>query len=239
MTIIRLLLISLLFELGLAGAAGVHYLHKPRASAPFTTRSPREAVSERVSQPPASPAPAAASPRVAIGRANRNLPAAVQWAGQLPDGVEREATILSVAYEACRTEPTTALTLALELPADQAQGDLIVHAATEWAATAPAAAAAWAKQISDTELREAVLAGVATAWGDSDPVAAAGLVVTEIAGEKPQRDAIVSIAQRWAQQDAAGAVAWVETFPDDGLREMARESLAALLPVVSSGVNTP
>ena len=239
MKVIRILWISLLLELGFAGAFLIHRLREPRAALGGRDARPEE-IAPRASLRPLSPlakvtAPAApepvpqpASSRVAIARANRNLPAAVQWARHLPAGAEREAAILSVAYEAVRTEPTTALTLALELPADQAQGDLIVHAAAEWAATAPAAAAEWAKQIPDTELREAVLASVATAWGESDPRAAASLAVTDITGEKPQSDALVSIAQRWAQKDAAGAAGWVDSFPAAVLRDMARESLAAL-----------
>ena len=186
------------------------------------------AAADWVSRLPAGPARHDAIKGVAIVWANSDLPSAIQWVRQLPDGEERHSAILSVAYEAARTDPMEALTLAREIPANQSQVDLITHAAAEWAATAPAAAAEWATQIPDVALRESVLVSVATAWGDSDPVAAANLAVNTITEEKQQDDAIVGIVQRWGQQDADAATAWVTPFPEGILRETALENLANL-----------
>src|ERR1035438_6876755 len=69
---------------------------------------------------------------VAIVWANQDLAGATAWMRQLPED-DRESGLLSIAYEAARTEPVAALNLAAELPADQSREDLVVHAARQWA----------------------------------------------------------------------------------------------------------
>jgi hypothetical protein len=167
---------------------------------------------------------------VAIVWANQDLSAAVQWARQLPGEGERTDALLAAAYEAARSQPVEALNLASDLPPGGSRDDLIIHAASQWAAQAPADTAEWASQIPEGNLRQLVLAAVATAWGESDPVAAATYAVQALAPGKPQSDALVGVAQRWALTQPAAAAAWVAEFPAGELRDIALQELAKLQP---------
>jgi hypothetical protein len=165
--------------------------------------------------------------QVAAVWSQTSLPKAIEWAQNLPDDL-RPDVCLTLAYEAARTDPKTALTLAADLPANQAGTDLILHSAAQWAVGEPAAAAEWAKQISDETLRDEILSAIATEWGTSDPVAAANLAVKFIREPKPRDDAVIGIVQRWAQTDPQAAADWVKTFPVGNLQQTALNNLVSL-----------
>ncbi len=162
--------------------------------------------------------------QVALVWSQSNLPLAIQWAQQLPDG-SRGTVCLALAYEAARTDPQTALTLAMDLPANAARADLVAHATAQWATGNPAAAAAWAVQITDPALREQVVSAIATEWGGNDPVAAANLALNSLGAGKAQNDAVIGIVQRWAQNDPAAAAQWATTFPSGELQSAAVENV--------------
>ena len=159
--------------------------------------------------------------------ANQDLAGATAWVNQLPED-DRPGGLLSVAYEAARTEPTAALNLAAGLPAGQSQEDLVVHAARQWASQDPKGAADWAGQITEEGLRDRVLGAVATEWGERDPAAAATLAIKSMAPGKPQDDAVVGIVQRWVQKEPAEAAAWVTAFPEGPLQDAAMKNLLHL-----------
>ena len=161
--------------------------------------------------------------QVALVWSQSNLPLAIQWAQQLPDG-SRQSVCLALAYEAARTDPPTALTLAMDLPANAARANLVAHATAQWATGNPAAAAAWAVQITDPALREQVVSAIATEWGGHDPGAAANLALNSLGAGQAQNDAVVGIVQRWAQTDPAGAAQWTTTFPTGDLQLAALEN---------------
>ena len=162
--------------------------------------------------------------QVALVWSQSNLSLAIQWAQQLPDG-SRQTVCLALAYEAARTDPQTALTLAMDLPANAARADLVAHATAQWATGDPAAAAAWAVQITDPALREQVVSAIATEWGGNDPAAAANLALNSLSTGKAQNDAIVGIVQRWAQNDPAAAAQWATAFPSGDLQSAALENV--------------
>ncbi len=149
--------------------------------------------------------------QVALVWSQSNLPLAIQWAQQLPDG-SRGTVCLALAYEAARTDPQTALTLAMDLPANAARADLVAHATAQWATGNPAAAAAWAVQITDPALREQVVSAIATEWGGNDPVAAANLALNSLGAGK-------------AQNAPAAAAQWATTFPSGELQSAAVENV--------------
>jgi hypothetical protein len=73
-----------------------------------------------------------------------------------------------------------------------------------------------------------MLAGAATTWGDRDPVAAATVVIQELPSGRAQDDALVGIAQRWAEQDPENSARWVGQFPAGELRDAASDSVVAI-----------
>ncbi|MDB6019211.1 MAG: hypothetical protein JWR19_3700 [Pedosphaera sp.] len=169
--------------------------------------------------------------QVSIAWANLDISQAVRSVEQWPEE-ERQSGLRNIAYEAARTDPIQALTLAVELPASQSRDDLISHSAAQWALTTPETALAWAKQIPDEILRDKVIGVIATVWASLNPMSAAYLAVTLPPG-RTQDDAIISIVERWVQTDPKAAAAWVELFPDGPLRKTAIENMVKLWPAPS------
>ncbi|HLP77897.1 MAG TPA: hypothetical protein VK327_13370, partial [Candidatus Paceibacterota bacterium] len=165
---------------------------------------------------------------VAIEWANADLKPAAEWAQQLENPAERQTTLLTIANEAVRTEPMEALRLAVELPANDDRDEVIRHAATEWALQDGPGAVEWAKGIPDPALRNATLAAEVIAWSETEPEAAATFAVKTLPPGRLLEDTVVSIAQRWAQQQPQLAAAWVAQFPPGNLKAAAAENVAAM-----------
>lgn len=166
---------------------------------------------------------------VAIAWANTDLDSAAAWAQQLPDQAERQTALLAIANEAVRAEPMEALRLAVELPANSERDDAIRRAVMEWAAADATSAVDWAKQIPDEALRSKVLAAEAVAWSESAPESAATLAVENLPAGRLLDNTVVSIVQRWAQQQPEAAAAWVAEFPAGELKVAATDNLLAIV----------
>jgi hypothetical protein len=168
---------------------------------------------------------------VAIAFVDQDVLASIEWAWTLPAGSDRNSTIQCLGYEAARTEPKVALTIAVgSLPATKERDGLIKHATLQWASSDPWEAAEWAVQLQDEELRDRVIVNVATAWSDSNPESAADFAVLNIEPGRAQNDAVVGIVQRWVQVDPEAAADWVAAFPKGELYDIAAENLRKLWP---------
>lgn len=211
-----------LSDLGLAGSEASQRLLRRWAG------DDGQAAAAWSEQLPAGQVRADALSAVAIEWADAALKDAAIWAGRLPDEVERQTAVLAVANEAVRCDPVAAVRLANELPVSRTRDWLLEHATMQWASQDGEEAATWARQIADVNLRETLLRAVAVGWADSDPVAAGTLVVSGISNQRRQADAIVSVVQRWAQQQPEAAAAWVEQFPEGELKQSAMENLVML-----------
>ncbi|HTJ79863.1 MAG TPA: hypothetical protein VL357_12780 [Rariglobus sp.] len=167
---------------------------------------------------------------VAVIWSNLDITKAADWVKQWPDEKERQGGLITVAYEAARTDAIGAMSLAIDLPPSKDRDALIDHTAAQWAATSPDDAAKWAQTIPDTDLRAQVLERISTEWATQNPVAAATLAVTQLPSGRIQNDAIVGIVARWVQTDPKGATDWVTHFPEGPLRQTAMESIKKLSP---------
>src|SRR5262245_54994512 len=91
--------------------------------------------------------------QAAIVWANKDMPAAVEWANGLRAGVAREAAVIAVGYEAARTESFEAFDLAASLSPSSERDALLAHLARQWAANDFREAVDWARQVLDEALR--------------------------------------------------------------------------------------
>jgi len=179
-------------------------------------------------QMPSGPLRVQALDDVAILKADADLSEAAKWANQMPDDADKQRSLGGIANEAVRTDPVVEIGIALDLPPGTARDDLLCRSATEWAAHDPQSAIDWIRKISDATVRNKILATAVTACGDSYPVAAATVAVNELPESRERSDALVGIAQRWAERNPQHAAAWVEQFPDGELRSAAIENVAML-----------
>ncbi len=164
----------------------------------------------------------------AIRWATTNLAEAAAWARNLPEGDSRSAVMEAISQEAIRIDPIEALRLARELPEGPGSADLFVRASGEWAHQDREGAVEWARQIQDINLRQQVFEQIAIVASAKDLQAAANIALHDMAHGAQQDRALVSIVQRWVQEDPAVASSWVSQFPDDSLGQDAAETLVNL-----------
>ena len=72
--------------------------------------------------------------------------------------------------------------------------------------------------------------GILGVWAKRDPAAAAAKAL-ELPRGKVQSDAVHAVMREWTDQDAAGALAWVEQFSDAALANTARTVFVSALAV--------
>jgi hypothetical protein len=190
---------------------------------------PRKAAMSVESMPP-GPERLTALNDVAVVWSGLDISQAVEWMKQWPEENERHAGLMTVGYEAARSDPLTALNVAVGVAPTKERDVLIEHVARQWAADAPQAAAAWAERIESVSLRQQVLGGIAVEWSERDPVAAANLAATRLAAGKVQDDVVIGILSRWVQKDPSAAAGWVAKFGEGPLRRTAMDALVDLWP---------
>jgi hypothetical protein len=167
----------------------------------------------------------AAQQELAVTWAQSQLALAAERAGSLPEGAPRTAALLEVGYEAARTAPLAAVTLASQMPASAERDQLLGFATSQWAATDASEALAWAQEVPDVHLRQRLLAEVVVAAADSNPREAAAWAVEAMDPGAVQDRAVVAVVQRWAQQAPGQAAEWVAQFPDTSAGRSAIRSL--------------
>jgi hypothetical protein len=191
----------------------------------WASLDPAAAAEWAKSLPPGT-ARAAALEQIALAWSASDSAAAWQLAESLPNEPAREAAMFSLLYELSRSDPALAYERANSLPESPARARFIEHAVGNWAASDPQAALAKVRDIPDPALRNASIARLATSWAETDPRAAATLAADAMDPGAAQNRAVASIVQRWAQQDAAAARQWVDSFPDGPLKQNAMEHIA-------------
>lgn len=158
--------------------------------------------------------------------ARQDFKAAADWATRLDDGKARQKATTSVAYEVIDSNPTAALKLAVDLPADPERDKVIAWASAAWADRAPGEAASWAKLLPEEKVRQQTISAIALTWAAKDPSAAATLALESLPDGELQDHTVLYIARRWASTEPAAATAWVKQFPEGDLRKATLEGIA-------------
>jgi hypothetical protein len=160
--------------------------------------------------------------------ANQKLDDAISWADDLPAGPMKDSVERSVACEAARTDPLTALNLVASQAASVERDQVLTYAIAQWAAGDPKSAAAWASKMEISPLRDQMVKSIAIAWAETDPVSAAALALRSLPEGRDQDDAVTGIVQRMTEADPQAAANWVTQFPEGQLRDSAEENMVKL-----------
>jgi hypothetical protein len=166
--------------------------------------------------------------QVAISWANTDPVAAYNWLNSLPEDRNRQAAIMSLAYEASRKEPAVALEMAGRFAPGPERDELLVHAIREWAATDFSSAQQWATSVPDPGLRGRLVAAVAVDMAEQNGAGAAALIASSLPAGPEQDRSAVAIAQRWAEKAPQDAASWVSQFPEGAARTAAMKNIAML-----------
>jgi len=159
--------------------------------------------------------------RAEIVRRKAELQTALKAAGRIPDLERRNEALTALCYRWAELDPREALQLALSCRLDQAPGAVVENLAQQWAAADLAAAREWIDAQPPSDFRSDLAARIGFLWAQTDAKAAAQYVLREITPGPVQEEAVISVLHQWAQQDAASALAWAQTFPSGDLRDRA------------------
>jgi hypothetical protein len=155
----------------------------------------------------------------------RNFPAeALAWVKNAPDGKQRVAVAEITCPQLAQTNPAAAVALAencLGSGTNNIAQYLLDNMAQQWAAQDMQAANAWATSKPPGEQRDRLLQRIAVAESKANPDEAARLISEQISPGPTQNEAAMSVLYQWAQQDAAAAQAWAESFPAGDFRDRA------------------
>lgn len=162
--------------------------------------------------------------QVASTWARSDASAAADWVRQWPDE-EKNSGLLAIAYELADSAPKESLGLASELLPNKDRDLLVNHAVLQWSGSDSGTARTWADQLPPSDLRDQVYASLATALGETDPISAGAIALEKLPAGPLQDSAVVSVLQRWTQQDPGAAGDWVSEFPEGRLREAAVDNL--------------
>jgi hypothetical protein len=154
--------------------------------------------------------------------------AALHWATHETDDAIRREVLVEVSFQMAQADPAQAVALAERFDLGQGSGAVLQNLAQQWAAADLPAAYSWALGQPAGEQRDELVGRVAFVWSHSEPAEAARLVAEQIPPGPVQTEAAMSVLHQWGQLDFEAANAWAEQFPENSIRERARNELAGI-----------
>ncbi len=155
--------------------------------------------------------------------------AAVAWAMN-QDPAKRDEALAVIVVEAASTRPAEAVKWAQAIGDGKTRGETLGFAAAQLAVNDAGAVFDLLARVEgeDPAVRLAVEKMALPALAERDPVRVAEWLSEGKASPAVLPHAVVTTVQRWVQQDAPAAAAWVGSFEDEQLRKAAVEPLVAL-----------
>lgn len=165
---------------------------------------------------------------VAQAWAGQDPAGALAWAAQLPDTDEQRMTLANVVFQMAQSDPAKAVDAAQQYDLNEGLYDVLPSLAVQWADKDLAAALAWAGNQPAGEQRDQLMARIAFVESQNAPAEAGARVLSEIPPGTVQDEAVLTVLHQWSLKDMAGALAWVQRFPEIPLKERALAELAVV-----------
>jgi hypothetical protein len=162
---------------------------------------------------------------VAAAWARSDSPTTLAWAENLPEADDRELARVTALTVIALEHPEAAVLLRQQHPDTAAHDGELPNLVQRWAEKDIAAALHWADSLPPGEQRDLVTARAAFVLSQTSPSEAARLVLDRISSRDAQREALLSVINRWAQRDFPAASDWVSQLADVPLRLRAEEEL--------------
>ncbi|MBW8865584.1 MAG: hypothetical protein JF609_11830, partial [Verrucomicrobia bacterium] len=151
--------------------------------------------------------------------ARQDSGAALEWASRQPDSDRRTEMLEAACFQIAQDDPARAVILADNL--NLTNHATLANVEGQWALTDLSAARDWAVGKPAGSARDELLARVAYVQASTDPENAARFVVEKMTPGDAQIEAVISVVYQWALRDPKGAMAWVQDFPEGGIRDRA------------------
>lgn len=167
---------------------------------------------------------------VVLGRWSQMSPHdAAGYVARMPAGAAQNQAAIQLAGAWGNQSPEDALDWAGRFTDPATRSEAQSRVVSAWASNDPEGAAAYARSQPADVARDALVASTVHALSVDDPKSAADLVGL-LSAESELRSAVYSqIGTRWAQEDPAGAAAWLKGLPVGPSRDGAVGSTAMLI----------
>jgi DNA-binding transcriptional regulator YbjK len=166
--------------------------------------------------------------RVAQHWAEQDPATAQHWAEQLADEGERHLAETAICLQIAQTDARQAIQMATQYGLDNTSGATLENLVQQWAGQDMTTAIGWVKERPAGEQKDQMFYRLAMVLTKTSPAEAAQMVVDQISAGATQNEAAISVVHQWAENDMAGARAWVELFPESPLRTRALNELNGL-----------
>jgi hypothetical protein len=166
--------------------------------------------------------------------ADLNPGEAVRWVAQIEKPDEQDNMLSCLCFQVARSDSVRAIQIIEQQGADTDRRRMLLGSlAHEWAIQDMANAINWAAEYPAGATRDGLFTRIALAESKSSPWEAACLLVQQVPPGPAQQEAGMSILHEWALQDAVGAAAWAEEFPDGELRDRAIDEVTRIAAYVA------
>ncbi len=160
-----------------------------------------------------------------VAWSQKDLLAALAWVESLSEGDTKHRALVDIGYEVARVDPLNAMQIATQLPVDENSDALLLHAFAQYASADSSQSQQLALSLPLGLMRNRVLATMSTVQAKQDSAQAAKFAVDNIPPGPELDRAVISIVQIWAKKNFTQASAWVDSFPDSAIRNLAMQSL--------------
>lgn len=147
---------------------------------------------------------------------------AVAWKAALADPLENDSGYLlsAVAGEIAKTNPNSAIELALSLGAGGRRATVLREVIDEWGKVDLPGVVAYWNTHPDLPVENYAIASVIGRVGAKDPLSAANLTL-KLTDHRTRSNALTSLMSNWAGKDPAAALSWAESIAQTNLRDKA------------------
>ena len=180
---------------------------------------PEQTLSHAAAATPIAPPEPPEDPDEAREWARQNPHDALAWMLNAPAGEKRDTVAEMACARVAESDPARAVSLAERFSGGNS--NLLENMVQQWAERDQPSATAYAIQKPPGEERDRLLSRVALARSRENPLDAAKLVAESISPGEVQNEAAISVLHQLALRDPKSALAWVEGFREEALRDRA------------------
>jgi len=144
------------------------------------------------------------------GLANSDFQTALQMTHTLPDGVEKDSVLNSLAQQRLEVDPADSVRLISMISSPEQRVSATQQVVRNWHRLDPDGAATWARNLPRGQQRDAAIVGLASAWDDVTP--SRKMLLKSVGDVAQRQQAQLSVLYKVARTDLASAERLVLEF---------------------------
>jgi hypothetical protein len=208
---------------------GAHAVEQIVDSNPASTAEAPLAIVPKIGEAHASAVDEYAALRALRAWAARDAGAALAAVLTLPEGDERNEALSAVCFGLAQTDPAVAIKLAQDLHLDNQSTAVMPDLVQQWATTDLDSSLVWAADQPAGASRDESITRIAFIMSQGAPSDAAALVMSQIPPGPARDEAIMTVIQRWGNEDLVAAANWAKDTVTGPLQDRVLRELNGIL----------